>query len=140
MPHTNHRKANALLWTAQILLALVFVFAGGMKLVLPLAMLKGPIALPGAFLRFIGVCELAGGLGMVLPGVLHIRTSLTPLAAAGLVIIMIGATTLTVVGLGAVQALLPLIVGVVACSVAYGRWRVVPLTDASRAGVLQPAR
>ncbi|HEX7018699.1 MAG TPA: DoxX family protein, partial [Gemmatimonadaceae bacterium] len=65
MSHTNHRKANALLWTAQILLALLFVFAGGMKLVLPLAMLKGPVALPGAFLRFIGVCELAGGLGMV---------------------------------------------------------------------------
>src|SRR5258706_3368555 len=50
------------------------------------------IQLPGLFLRFIGTCEVLGGLAMVLPGLLEIRTGITPLAAAGLVIIMIGAT------------------------------------------------
>ena len=55
------------LWVVQVLLALLFVFAGGMKLVLPLDQLAGPVPLPGAFIRFIGVAELLGGLGLILP-------------------------------------------------------------------------
>jgi hypothetical protein len=46
-----------LLWTVQGLLALLFLWTGGIKLVLPLAELTGPIPLPGLSLRFIGVCE-----------------------------------------------------------------------------------
>ena len=74
------------LWIVQALLAALFLFAGGMKLVLPLEQMTGPIALPGPLLRFIGVMEVLGGLGLVLPGLLGIRPGLTPLAAAGLVI------------------------------------------------------
>jgi hypothetical protein len=120
-----------ILWTIQILLALLFLFGGGMKLVLPLDQLAGPIALPGAFLRFIGVCEVLGGLGLVLPGLFRIRTGLTPLAAAGLVIIMIGATVLTLIGLDLKSALLPMIVGILLAFVAYGRWRLIPHTGRS---------
>ncbi|RPJ82398.1 MAG: DoxX family protein, partial [Acidobacteria bacterium] len=90
------KKMTYVLWACQGLLALLFLFAGGIKLVLPLEALKGPIELPGLFLRFIGVVEVLGALGLVLPGLLRIRTGLTPLAAAGLLIIMIGATSLTV--------------------------------------------
>src|SRR5437870_4876205 len=88
---------NAALWIVQGLLAAVFLFAGGTKLVLPLDQLTGPVALPGLLLRFIGVCEVLGALGLILPGVLRIRPGLTPLAATGLVIIMIGATVITLV-------------------------------------------
>ncbi|MEK6302371.1 MAG: DoxX family protein [Acidobacteriota bacterium] len=81
------------LWIVQVLLALLFLFSGGAKLVLsPEELLKGPVVLPVLFLRFIGVCEVLGALGLILPGLLRIRPGLTPLAAAGLVIIMIGAT------------------------------------------------
>jgi uncharacterized membrane protein YphA (DoxX/SURF4 family) len=80
------------LWVVQVLLALLFVFAGSMKLVLPLDQMAGPVALPGALLRFIGVAELLGGIGLILPAALRIRPGLTPLAAAGLVVIMIGAS------------------------------------------------
>src|SRR5215472_7107025 len=52
------KTAGFWLWTVQVLLALVFLFAGGLKLVLPIEMLKGPIALPGAFLRFLGTAEV----------------------------------------------------------------------------------
>ena len=83
------------LWIVQGLLAVLFLFAGGMKLVMPIEEMTEQIALPGAFLRFIGVAEVLGGLGLILPGLLRIRPGLTPLAAAGLVIIMIGATVLT---------------------------------------------
>ena len=121
------RKIGAALWTIQGLLALLFLFAGGMKLVAPIEMLKGPVAFPELFIRFIGVCEFLGGIGLILPTLLRIKTQLTPLAAAGLVIIMIGATVTTLAGGAAAGALVPAIVGVLAATVAYGRWRVAPV-------------
>jgi uncharacterized membrane protein YphA (DoxX/SURF4 family) len=119
------------LWIVQVLLALLFLFAGGTKLVLPLEVLKSmgspnQIVLPGLLLRFIGVCEVLGALGLMLPGLLRTRPGLTPLAAAGLVIIMIGATVLTFAGEGVAPALFPLVVGILAAFVAYGRWRLAP--------------
>ena len=130
---------TAALWIVQSLLALLFFFAGGMKLVLPLEQLTGPITLPGPLLRFIGVAEVLGALGLILPGLLRIRPGLTPLAAAGLVIIMLGAIVLTLVaGLVAV-ALISLVVGLLAAFVAYGRWRLAPYRDSSRPSVLRPA-
>jgi hypothetical protein len=114
------------LWIVQGLLAAVFLLSGGMKLVLPLEKLAGPVALPGWFLRFIGVAEVLGALGLLLPGLLRIRPGLTPLAAAGLVIIMIGAVAVTLMGGDVALALIPLLVGLLAAFVAYGRWRLVP--------------
>jgi uncharacterized membrane protein YphA (DoxX/SURF4 family) len=114
------------LWTVQGLLALLFLLAGGMKLVLPLEALKGPVPLPGLFLRFIGVAEVLGAIGLILPGLLRIRPGLTPLAAAGLVIIMIGATVITLAGGDVAPALIPLAVGLLSAFVAYGRWRLAP--------------
>lgn len=116
------RKANILLWTAQVLLALLFVFAGGMKLILPVAALEqGPIPMPGAFMRFIGVAELLGGLGLVLPGLFRVHRYLTPLAAAGLVIIMTGATVLTALGASLATAMFPAVAGALAFTVCRGR-------------------
>jgi hypothetical protein len=116
------------LWIVQVLLALLFLFAGGTKLVLPIEAMQGPVALPGLFIRFIGVAEVLGGLGLILPALLRIKPGLTPLAAAGLIIIMIGATTITLVGgLGAVMALVPFVAGLLAAFVAYGRWRLAPI-------------
>ena len=114
------------LWTVQVLLALLFLFAGVTKLVLPIEAFRGPIEVPGVFLRFIGVVEVLGGAGLILPGLLRIQTGLTPLAAAGLVIIMIGATVITVMTGGAAMALIPLVVGLLSAFVAYGRWRLTP--------------
>jgi hypothetical protein len=114
---------NIALWVVQALLALMFLFAGGMKLVLPLEALKGPVELPGLFLRFIGVAEVTGAMGLILPGIFRIRRGLTPLAAAGLVIIMTGATVITVVFMDAGQAVVPLTVGLLSAGVAFGRWR-----------------
>ena len=118
---------NKALWVCQGLLAALFLFAGVMKFVIPVAEMTKQIALPGALLHFVGLMEILGGLGMMLPGLLRIRTGLTPLAAAGLVIIMIGATVISFQTGGAVGAFFPLVTGLMSAFVAYGRWKIVPL-------------
>ena len=127
------------LWIVQGLLVLIFLFAGGMKLVQPLEVLTAQMPLPGLFVRFIGVAEVLGALGLILPGLLRIRPGLTPLAAAGLVIIMIGATALTLAGGDVAPALIPLVVGLLSAFVAYGRWRLAPHRGRSHPSVLQPS-
>ena len=131
---------NVVLWIVQGLLAALFLFAGGAKLVLPLDQMAGPVALPGWFLRFLGVAEVLGAFGLVLPGLLRIRPGLTPLAVAGLVIIMIGAVVVTLVGGMLAVALMNVIVALLAAVVAYGRWRLAPYRDSSRPSVLRPTR
>ena len=114
------------LWIVQGLLALLFLWAGGIKLVMPLEKLTGPMPLPGLLMRFIGVAEVLGAIGLILPGLLAIRPGLTPLAAAGLVIIMIGATVTTLAGGDVAMALISVVVGLLSAFVAYGRWRLAP--------------
>jgi hypothetical protein len=119
------------LWIVQGLLALLFLFTGGVKLVLPLEVMTEQTPLPGLFVRFLGVAEVLGAIGLVLPELLGIRPGLTPLAASALVIIMIGATVLTLAGVvpsgGVAPVLIPLVVGLLSAFVAYGRWRLTPL-------------
>ena len=122
---------NILLWVIQIILALLFLFAGVTKLVLPIDVLTSmgspnQVHLPGLFIRFIGVCETLGALGLVLPGVFRRRRELTPLAAAGLAVIMIGAVIVTVIGDGVMAAIPPLVVGLLCAFVAYGRSKLIP--------------
>ncbi|MDX6403134.1 MAG: hypothetical protein QOH70_589 [Blastocatellia bacterium] len=118
---------NVVLWIIQVLLALLFLFAGGVKLVLPIEEMTKQTALPGLFLRFIGVVEVLGGLGLILPGLLRIKPGLTPLAAVGLLIVMIGATVLSLQTSPVALAMIPLVTGLLLALVAYGRWRIAPL-------------
>ncbi len=124
-----------LLWIIQVLLALLFIFAGTMKFVIPVAEMNrhAPVVLPGIFLHFIGLCEVLGGIGLVLPSLLRIKPGLTPLAASGLAIITLGATVITLIGGMIPQAIFPLVVCVLSIFVAYGRWRVAPITGRSNA-------
>jgi DoxX-like family len=120
---------NIALWIVQGLLAVLFLYAGGMKLVVPIEEMAKQIGLAGWFLRFTGVVEVLGALGLILPGLLGIRTGLTPLAAAGLVIVMIGATIVTISIGGGTLVLIPLGTGILVAFVAYGRSRLAPLRD-----------
>jgi len=118
-----------LLWIIQGLLALIFLFAGGAKLVMPIEEMTKQMPLPGLFLRFIGVAEVLGAIGLILPGLLRIRPGLTPLAAAGLAIITAGATVVTLKTGGGGLALIPLVVAFLSAFVAYSRWRLSSARD-----------
>lgn len=117
---------NILLWIIQILLALLFLFAGGMKLVVPADTLQAQ-APPEAmrfsqwFLTFIGVVEVLGGLGLILPGIVRKWKGLTSLAAVGLTIVMIGAVVVSIMGQGLAAGIVPLVVALLCAFVAYGR-------------------
>jgi uncharacterized membrane protein YphA (DoxX/SURF4 family) len=132
----TRKPIHYVLWVLQVLLALLFIFAGGMKLVTPYEEMAKQMAANGPvfsqpFLLFIGVAELLGGLGLILPSALRIKPGLTPLAAAGLVIIMIGAVVVTLPA-GFAMAATPLIVGLLLAFVAYGRWKLAPIPDRSQ--------
>ena len=116
---------NIVLWILQVLLALMFLFAGGSKFYYTAAqmaaMSPNSLVLPDLFIKFIGACELLGALGLILPGLLRIRRALTPLAAIGLLIIMIGAVVVSILGPGVATAVPALVLGLLCALVAYGR-------------------
>ena len=106
--------ANTGLWVLQAILAALFLMAGSSKFLMPPEVMTANSPLSLGFIRFIGVAEILGAAGIVLPWALRIKRELTPLAAVGLMIIMTGATTLTV-------SAFPAVVGVLAATVAFGR-------------------
>ena len=125
---SRERLRSVTLWIIQGTLALLFLFTGGFKLLVPTDVLLAQMALPLPiwFIRFIGVIEVAGALGLILPQLTRIKPGLTPLAACGLALEMVGATIVTVIAMGVAPALMPLIVGLLAVFVAYERgqrWR-----------------
>ena len=139
------RRANIFLWVVQGILALLFLFAGGMKLTMPLQALAQSTGLSGEFMRFIALAEIAGALGLVVPGIFRIGHRLTPLAAAGLTVIMMGAVVVSVLRLGAAAAVVPAVVGVLLVVVVWarslsrvGRFRSPSFDVSLKAGRTQP--
>ena len=124
---------NIVLWIIQILLALLFLVAGVPKLIYSVdeLMRQAPpnaIRFPDLFMKFIGVVEVLGALGLVLPGIFRRQQHLTPLAALGLLIVMIGAIVTTIMsGGGVAEASVPFVVGLLCAFLAYGRWKLRPL-------------
>jgi uncharacterized membrane protein YphA (DoxX/SURF4 family) len=117
-----------ILWTLQVLLALLFLLTGAMKFILQAEQMTQPgqIALPIWFLRFIGTCEILGAIGLIVPALTRIKPGLTPLAAALLFIIMIGAVTVMLMGSTQSMAVMPAATGLILVFIAYGRWKIAP--------------
>jgi hypothetical protein len=84
--------------------------------------------LPALLIQFISLAEVAGGLGLLLPGLVRVHRELTPIAAAGLIVIMIGAVVLSALRVSIGAAVLPFVVGLLLVTVARGRrgWVVRP--------------
>ena len=120
---------NILLWIIQVLLGLLFIFSGSTKFMMSVQQMneQAPVVLPGIFLHFIGVCEILGGIGLILPSALRIKPALTPLAALGLAIITAGATVITLMGPMKGMAGIPLVTCLLCMFVAWGRWSRAPI-------------
>jgi hypothetical protein len=137
---TRETEMNRTLWILQVLLGLFFALASGApKLILPEEALPMPIPIPHAFLIFIGVAEVLGGLGLILPGVTKVRPGLTPLAAGGLVLVTIGATAYQLAADAPGNAIFAAVLGLVVAFVGYGRWKLAPHQAATREPELELA-
>lgn len=125
---------NTVLWIIQLFLALAFVVSGVVKIMQPIPKLEKRMAWvtslnPHSLIRVIGALELLGGLGVVLPALTGILPWLTPLAAGGLVLTMLGALALHVYRRDDFAHYIPgIILGLLAAFVLYGRLVVVPLS------------
>ena len=134
LPTVKSGALNIALWVLQVLLAAVYV-AHGWLLVSPPAEL---VALMNAqlgvgFRLFLGVAELLAAVGLILPGVTRILPFLTPLAAAGLMIVMSSATVLHLFRGEHGSAVSAAVLFVLVTIVAYARWKVQPIAARKRA-------
>jgi len=137
-PNRRSKGATIRLWIAQVVVAAVFLFAGGFKVLTPTDALTAMSHMNGEFVKFIGICETLGALGLVLPGLFRVRRELTPIAALGLVIIMIGAVTITAARGELPGVPLPLVLGLLAAYIARGRWSDAVRPTSRRRPVLHP--
>ncbi|MFK8101858.1 MAG: DoxX family protein [Saprospiraceae bacterium] len=89
----NNKVMNIALWAVQVLLGAMFIMAGAMKTFQPVEALTEALpwveSTPLGLVRFIGVSELLGGIGLLLPSLLKIKPNLTVLAAIGLAVVML---------------------------------------------------
>ena len=119
------------LWVVQGLLGALFLAVGAMKATQPIAVLVDtlgwPAAVPAALVRVIGVAELLGGLGLILPAATRVKPMLTPLAGVGLAMAMLLATIFHISRgeLGAMP--IPLVLAALAAFVAWGRATKAPI-------------
>jgi asparagine N-glycosylation enzyme membrane subunit Stt3 len=118
---------NVSLWILQALLAVFFALGSGApKLLLSVEQLPMPIQLPSAFIKSIGVAEVLGALGLLLPGLFHVRPGLTPLAAACLVALTVCAAVYQLLARQPESAIFALVIGLLCALVAIGRSRGAP--------------
>lgn len=117
---------NILLWVIQALLALVFLAAGLTKVIRSREQLRAQMgwveSFPAGAVKLIGAAEIAGAAGLILPAVLHIAIVLTPLAATGLAVLMVGAVVTHLRRGERVPSLIPLVLAILAALVAVLRF------------------
>ena len=124
---------NIAIWLVQVLVAIFFLFNGFMKTFLPIADLSNQVPwvldIPEALVRFIGIVEISGGLGVVLPAITRILPWVAVVASGGLGIHMFLAVVFHISRGEFPNIILPVIILALAAIIAYGRWKVVPINS-----------
>ena len=127
------RTLHVTLWLVQALLAAAFILVGYTHAFAPIAVAiaRAPwvAGLPVPLVRFIGVVELAGALGTLLPAATRIHPRLTPLAAAGLATVMVLAIPFHLVRGETKEIVINLVLGSLAAFVARGRTHWAPIAS-----------
>ena len=120
---------NIALWILQVLLAAVFLWHGWLFVAPPAELVEIMNAEFAPWFRiFLGVAELLAGVGLILPGVTRILPWLTPLAAAGLMIVVASASVLHLSRGEIGSAITTAVLFVLVTFVAYMRWKIKPIS------------
>lgn len=126
-----HRGLHVALWIVQGLLGAAFLLAGVGKSTQPMAELATQLpwttVVGTGLTRFIGVVELLGGLGLILPAATRVMPRLTPLAAAGLTLVMILAALFHAARGEWAGIAINAVFGGLAAFVAWGRFQKAPI-------------
>lgn len=121
------------LWILQAILAFAFLAAGGMKLFMPIESLETNMGFvadtPDILVRFIGVAEVTGAIGLIAPALLKIKPWLTPLAAVSLGVVMVMAVGLHISRDEWMQVVPPGVLFVMLMIVAWGRTKLKPIAE-----------
>ncbi|PYE49496.1 DoxX family protein [Deinococcus yavapaiensis] len=129
-PRTN-RALHITFWILQVLLAAAFLMTGLMKISMPIEQLATTLPwagdVPALLVRFIGLAEVAGALGLILPAAFRVRPALTPLAALGLVLVMVFASIFHLTRGEGMMLPMNLILAALAGVIAWGRSRKAPI-------------
>jgi uncharacterized membrane protein YphA (DoxX/SURF4 family) len=128
---TNQQKFSKAmhisLWAAQIVLAIVFIWAAMMKLFQPAeklaAMWPWTGQVPASLVKFTGIVDLLGGIGLVLPSLLHIKPKLTPITAIGIIVLMVCGSVFHILRGEASAIRVNIIFTCIAIFIAWGRFR-----------------
>jgi len=124
---TTSQTLNIFLWIGQVLLAFMFIYAGVMKTFQPIdelsQMLPWVTEYSKGFVRFVGLADLVGGIGVLLPYLFRWKTELTRLAALGIVTIMILAIGFHIIRGEYVALPMNIVLGGIAIFIAWGRKR-----------------
>lgn len=128
----NNKVLNIGLWVAQVILFGMFAMAGFMKISQSISdlsqMLPWASEVPALLVRLIGLSEILGALGLLLPSILRVKPNLTPLAAIGLTVVMLLALIFHVTR-GEFEAIgMNLILGLIAVFIAWGRSKKVKIS------------
>ncbi|GAB3494331.1 DoxX family protein [Spirosoma knui] len=128
---TYSRTIHNMLWVAQVSLATSLVWAASMKLIQPIDNLSTmwPWAgqVPAAFVKFTGLVDLLGGIGLILPSLVRIKPNLTPIAAIGVIVLMVCASIFHI-GRGETSVIgVNIVFASIAAFVAWGRLRKAPI-------------
>lgn len=124
---------NVVLWILQVLLAAAYLAHGWLFLAPSPDMLERMQMIPAGFRLFLGVAEVLAAVGLTLPGITRIQPRLVSWAAAGLMIVMVGATIFHARRGETSSAVTTAVLLVVIAFVAYMRWKVIPIRPRSRA-------
>lgn len=127
------RSLQISLWSVQVILATLMGFAGFLKSSQPIDQLSATLPwttqFPEGMVRFIGISELLGALGLLLPSLLRIKPILTPIAAFGLAIVQILAISYHVSQGESSVIGLNLSILLLAAFVVWGRWKKAPIAS-----------
>ena len=125
------KTTHILLWIAQILLSLCLSWAGIVKLFQPVEQLKMMWPWTGevsqVFVKLIGIIDLLGALGLLIPPLFRFKPVLTPIAAIGIILLMITASIFHICRGESSQIGFNIVVAVISAFVVYGRLKLVPI-------------